>query len=341
VQTRCPASLFLIISAFVWRRRPRPRYSVDVSRVLISGASGLIGSKLVPSLEAHGCQVTRLVRQPPRDAHELQWDPMRPIPPELVSGFDAVIHLSGESVVGRWTEAKKNLIRQSRVVSTQNLSQALANAERQPKTFICASAIGYYGNRGDETLTEESPSGDGFLPEVCREWEAATKTAADAGIRTVNLRIGLVLSREGGALKPMLLPFRLGLGGRIGNGRQWWSWIHIDDIVSAIHHILQNASNSNEERRGSSPGHPTSRPINMTSPNPVTNADFTRILARAVNRPAILPFPAFAVRLAFGELANEGILASARVVPKKLIESGFEFKYRELRPALEALLNNA
>jgi uncharacterized protein (TIGR01777 family) len=315
-----------------------------VSRVLISGASGLIGSKLVPSLEAHGCQVTRLVRQPPRDAHQLQWDPTRPIPPELISGFEAVIHLSGESVTGRWTEPKKNLIRISRVASSQNLSQALSNAEPRPSTFICASAIGYYGNRGDEILAEECVSGDGFLPEVCREWEAATKTAADAGIRTVNLRIGLVLSHNGGALKPMLLPFRLGLGGKIGSGRQWWSWIHIDDIVSAIHHILQNASNqdvSNVERRASPPGHGISGPINMTAPNPVTNADFTRTLAGVLKRPAILPFPAFASRLAFGELADEGILASARVVPKKLIESGFEFKYRELRPALETLLNNA
>jgi uncharacterized protein (TIGR01777 family) len=281
------------------------------------------------------------VRQPPRDAHELQWDPMRPIPPELISGFDAVIHLSGESVTGRWTDAKKKRIRDSRVVSTQNLSQALANADPRPKTFICASAIGYYGNRGDEPLTEESPSGDGFLPEVCREWEAATKAAADAGIRTVNLRIGLVLSREGGALKPMLFPFRLGLGGRIGNGRQWWSWIHITDLISAVHHILQNANNSNVERRASSPGHPISGPINMTSPNPVTNADFTRILAATLKRPAILPVPAFAARLAFGELADEGILASARVVAKKLIESGFEFRYRELRPALGSLLNKA
>jgi uncharacterized protein (TIGR01777 family) len=263
---------------------------------------------------------------------------MRPIPPELISGFDAVIHLSGESVVGRWTEAKKNLIRQSRVVSTQNLSQALSNAERQPKTFICASAIGYYGNRGDEALTEESPAGDGFLPEVCREWEAATKTAANAGIRTVNLRIGLVLSRDGGALKPMLLPFRLGLGGRISNGRQWWSWIHIDDLVSAVHHILQNASNSNVERRASSPGHPISGPINITAPNPVTNADFTRTLAGTLKRPAILPVPAFAARLAFGELADEGILASARVVPRKLLESGFQFKHPDLIGSLKDLL---
>jgi uncharacterized protein (TIGR01777 family) len=266
---------------------------------------------------------------------------MQPIAPELVSGFDAVIHFSGERVTGRWTEAKKKGIRDSRAVSTQNLSQALANANPRPKTFMCASAIGYYGNRGDKILTEESVSGDGFLPEVCREWEAATKTAADAGIRTVNLRIGLVLSRDGGALKPMLLPFRLGLGGKIGSGRQWWSWIQIDDIVSAIHHILQNASNSNVERRASPPGHQISGPINMTAPNPVTNTDFTKTLAATLKRPAILPVPAFAARLAFGELADEGILASARVVPRKLVESGFQFKYGDLRPALEDLLKQA
>src|SRR5258708_27869654 len=189
-----------------------------MARVLISGASGLIGSALVPALESHGCRVTRLVRQLPTRSAEVQWDPMRAIPPELVSGFDAVIHLSGENVAGRWTEAKKKRIRDSRVISTLNLSNALVSAVQPPKTFVCASAIGYYGSRGDEILTEDSPGGSGFLSEVCREWEAATEPAGLAGIRTVNLRTGLVLSREGGALKQMRLPFRLGLGGRIGNG---------------------------------------------------------------------------------------------------------------------------
>src|SRR5712692_9875246 len=243
-------------------------------RVLISGASGLIGSALVPSLESHGYEVTRLVRSETRETNAVQWDPLHPIPPELVAGFDAVIHLSGESVAGRWTAAKKARIRESRVVSTTNLSEALAKSERPPKTFICASAIGYYGNRDDEILTEESPSGAGFLSQVCREWEAATEPAAKADIRTVNLRTGIVLSRSGGALKQMLLPFRLGLGGRIGSGRQWWSWIHIEDFVAAVHHILQSDS--------------ASGPINMVSPNPLTNSEFTQILAGVLKRPAIL-----------------------------------------------------
>ncbi|PYV80715.1 MAG: TIGR01777 family protein [Acidobacteria bacterium] len=201
---------------------------------------------------------------------------------------------------------------------------ALAKTERKPGTFICASAIGYYGNRGDGVLTEDSLSGEGFFPEVCREWEFATEPAADIGIRVVNLRTGIVLSREGGALKQMLLPFRLGLGGRIGDGRQWWSWIHIADLVSAVHHILQNDS-----LRGA---------VNMTAPNPVTNAEFTSALSEALKRPARLPVPAFALRLLFGELADEGLLASARVVPEKLAKIGFAFAFPELKPALKDLL---
>ena len=249
---------------------------------------------------------------------------MHAIPPGLVSGFDVVIHLSGETVAGRWIAAKKTRIRDSRVISTTNLSDALAKSERPPKTFICASAIGYYGNRGNEILTEQSSSGTGFLSEVCREWEAATHAAANAAIRTVNLRTGLVLSPDGGALKQMLLPFRLGLGGRIGSGRQWWSWIHIEDFVAAVHHILHDNS-----LRG---------PVNMVSPNPVTNSEFTRTLAAVLKRPAILPIPAFAARLAFGELADEGLLTSARVEPKRLITGGFEFKFPQLDSALQDLL---
>jgi uncharacterized protein len=334
-------------------------YSVGVDRALISGASGLMGSALVPSLESHGFEVTRLVRRGAPEAGTVHWDPMRAIPPELISGFDVVIHLSGENVAGRWTATKKACIRESRVVSTKNLSEALAKAERPPKAFLCASAIGYYGNRGDEVLTEESPSGDGFLPEVCREWESATEPATNnAAIRVVNLRTGLVLSPNGGPLKPMLLPFRLGLGGRIGSGSQWWSWIHIEDFVSAVHHILQDTLADPEmiappastvdpiavdpekivERRASSPGLPLSGPINMVSPSTVTNAEFTKTLAKVLKRPAILPVPAFAARLALGELADEALLASARVEPKKLIERGFEFQYPNLESAVRNLL---
>ena len=231
---------------------------------------------------------------------------MREIPARLVSGFDIVVHLSGESVAGRWTEGKKSRIRDSRIRSTDHLAQALAKAERKAATFICASAIGYYGNRGEETLTEESLSGDGFLPEVCREWEFATEPASDAGIRTVNLRTGIVLSARGGALKQMLLPFRFGLGGKVGDGYQWWSWIHTQ----------------------------INGPVNMTAPNPVTNAEFTKALAGILKRPAVFSVPAFVAKLAFGAFAEEGLLASARVVPKKLVKAGFQFRCPEITQAL-------
>jgi uncharacterized protein (TIGR01777 family) len=306
-----------------------------MARVLVSGASGLIGFALASSLESRGCEVTKLVRRSPRDAHETKWSPMRPIPPELVSGFDAVIHLSGENIAGRWTDAKKQRIRDTRIVSTDNLSQALAKAGKPPRTFICASAIGYYGTRGDEILFEESLSGDGFFPEVCRQWEYATEPASDAGIRTINLRTGLVLSRDGGALKQMLLPFRLGLGGKVGDGCQWWSWIHIEDLLRAVLHILQSATVT--EQRVSSPAR-IKGPVNVVSPNPVTNAEFTKSLAKALNRPAVLPIPAVAAKLVLGELADETLLASARVQARKLIESGFEFRFPELATALKHLL---
>src|SRR6202142_1796643 len=265
-------------------------------RILISGASGLIGSALVPSLESHGYEVSRLVRRATQSSNEVQWNPTHPIRPELVSVYDAIIHLSGESITGRWTAPRKARIRDSRVVSTRNLSEALAKCGNPPKTFLCASATGYYGSRGDEVLTEPSALGTGFLPEVCQEWESATTPAASAGIRTINLRTGLVLSKNGGPLKEMLLPFRLGLGGKIGNGRQWWSWIHIEDWIAAAHHILEHSSGEVLERRASPPGHhgSLSGPINMVSPNPVPNAEFTKALAAALKRPAIFAIPAFA-----------------------------------------------
>ncbi|HEV2699101.1 MAG TPA: TIGR01777 family oxidoreductase [Terriglobales bacterium] len=295
-----------------------------MNRIVMSGASGLIGSALAAFLEAHERKVTRLVRRSPTAPNEARWDPMASIPPQEISGFDTVIHLSGENVAGLWTAAKKQRIRESRVVSTQNLSRALARAEKKPALFLCASAIGYYGTRGDEVLTEESPSGSGFLAEVCHEWETATVAAREAGIRVVNLRIGIVLSRHGSALKQMLLPFRLGMGGRIGSGRQWWSWIHIDDVVYAVWHIVR--------------GDAIAGPVNMTAPNPVTNAEFTRTLAGVLHRPALLPIPAFATRLAFGEFADDGLLASARIVPNKLLALGFEFRFPELVAALQDVI---
>lgn len=257
---------------------------------------------------------------------------MREVAPALVSGFDAVIHLSGENVAGRWTAEKKRKIRESRVASTRNLAWAMAKAEAPPQTFICASAIGYYGNRDDEILTEDSEAGTGFLPDLCREWEAATHVGI-TGVRVVNLRFGIVLSRQGGALKEMLRPFRLGLGGRVGSGRQWWSWIHINDVTAAVLHCLP--AGRGEARRVSTF---VSGPMNIVAPNPVTNAEFTRALASAMKRPAMLAVPGFAARLAFGEFAEEGILSSARVMPKKLEESGFEFRYADLGAAIAQLL---
>jgi uncharacterized protein (TIGR01777 family) len=241
-----------------------------------------------------------------------------------VSGFDAVVHLAGESVVGRWTAEKKKAIRDSRVLGTRHLVAALAQAEVKPRVLVCASAVGFYGDRGDELLREESPSGQGFLPEVCREWEDASRIAGDAGIRTVNIRIGLVLSAKGGALAKLLTPFKLGLGGRIGSGQQWWSWIHVDDVVGGIHHAMRSESLAGA--------------VNLVAPNPVRNAEFTRVLASVLGRPAFFPVPEFALRMAFGKMAaGELLLSSQRTEPGKLLAEGYEFRFRELRGALANL----
>ncbi len=255
---------------------------------------------------------------------QIAWDPAVPIAPEAVSGFDAVIHLAGESIFGRWTAAKKKKIRDSRVAGTFNLASALARAEQKPKVFVCGSAIGYYGNRGDEVLREESAAGAGFLAEVCREWEEAAAAALQAGIRTAHLRTGIVLSPKGGALGAMLMPFKLGLGGRTGDGRQWMSWIDVRDIVGGILHILKN-----DGMRG---------PVNMVASEPVTNAEFAKTLASVLGRPAVFPMPAFAAKLVFGEMGDELLLGSQRVEPGKLMASGYLFRYRELRASLEGLL---
>lgn len=297
-------------------------------RVLVSGASGPIGSALRASFERETAEVVRLVRGAPNNAGEVQWNPMAAVPAAMVSGFDAVVHLSGETVMGRWTEAKKKAIRESRVTSTKNLAAALARTDRKPRVFVCASAIGFYGDHGDEILNEDSASGPGFLPEICREWERASRIAADAGIRTVNVRIGLVLSAKGGALSAMLTPFKLGVGGRIGSGKQWWSWIHVDDIIGGIRHAIGNES--------------VSGPVNLVGPNAVRNAEFTKVLASVLRRPAIFPVPEFVVRLAFGtQAAEEMLLASQRVAPARLEASGYAFRYRELRTALGNLVRQA
>ena len=279
----------------------------------------------------------RLVRGRAQNAGQVSWDPLAPLSPTAVSGFDAVVHLAGESVVGRWTNEKKSAIRDSRVLGTRHLSAALAQSEAKPRVLVCASAIGFYGSRGDELLREESPAGQGFLAEVCREWEDASRIAAEAGIRTVNIRIGLVLSAKGGALANMLMPFKLGLGGRIGSGQQWWSWIHVDDIVGGIHHAIGTESVAGPVS-GLGKG-PVSGPVNLVAPNPVRNAEFTKVLASVLGRPAFFPVPEFALRLAFGKTAAEELLlASQRVEPGKLGASGYTFRFRELRQALENLV---
>ncbi|MCU1298462.1 MAG: hypothetical protein JWO91_2740 [Acidobacteriaceae bacterium] len=293
-------------------------------KVLISGSSGLIGAALIPSLEAHRYSVTRLIRGVPSGTDEIAWDPTQPIAPASVSGFDAVVHLAGESVVGRWTPEKKARILNSRVLGTRHLSEGLAESPQPPRVLVSASAIGYYGDRGEEILNEQSASSTGFLPEVCREWEAATRAASDAGIRVVHIRIGLVLSRNGGALQQMLLPFKLGLGGKIGGGRQWWSWIDIEDLVGAVRHIMKNDS-----LQGA---------VNMVSPEPTRNLVFTKLLAAVLSRPAVLPMPAFIARLALGEMADQAILASQRVEPSRLNATGYTFQQPDLKRSLERLI---
>jgi uncharacterized protein len=271
-----------------------------------------------------------LVRGPARavEGEQISWDPMAEmggLSAAAVSGFDGVIHLAGETVVGRWTDEKKKAIRESRVRGTRNLATALARAESKPKVFVCASAIGFYGDRGEEVLNEESASGQGFLPEVCREWEAASRIAAEAGIRTVNLRFGVVLSGKGGALQKMLTPFKLGLGGRIGDGKQWFSWVHVEDVAGAVQHALRTESLTGA--------------VNMVAPSPVRNAEFTKVLASVLGRPAFFPVPGFALGLVFGEpAAKELFLASQRVEPGKLKGSGYRFQFDELRGALESLV---
>jgi uncharacterized protein (TIGR01777 family) len=300
--------------------------------IVVTGSSGLIGSALVPALLAKGYRVIRLVRRKatvvrPDGSTEAFWNPMmKQIDDKALDNCEAVIHLAGENIAdGRWDEEKKRRVRDSRVKGTRFLAETLARLERPPEVFICASAIGYYGDRGDEVLTEESPPGSGFLPEVCCQWEAAAEEARRAGIRTLHMRTGLVLSRQGQLLKRMLIPFKIGLGGKIGDGRQWMSWIVIDDVVGAFLHVLEDDT--------------ISGPVNVVAPQPVTNHEFTRTLGRVLNRPAFLTVPAFALRWAFGEMADELVLASARVEPRKLLDSGYKFLYPTLEAALRHLLD--
>lgn len=296
----------------------------------ISGAGGLVGGALIRDLAASGAtRILRLSRTgAASDGAVVPWDPAagrfdaRPL-----EGCDAVVHLAGESIAsGRWSTSKKEAIRKSRVEGTRLLVDGLRGLQRRPRALVCASAVGAYGDRGDEILDEGSAPGDDFLARVVREWEAEAARAAEAGIRVVSLRLGVVLAKEGGALRKMLPPFRLGLGGRLGSGSQWMSWIHIEDLVGIIRFAVDRQD--------------LSGPVNAVAPEPVTNAVFTAALARALRRPAFLPAPGFALKLAIGEMAQALLLSSQRVVPKRLLELGRAFRYPRVDAALAGILGS-
>jgi uncharacterized protein len=293
-------------------------------KLVVSGASGLIGTALVPALEADGHEVLRLVRRTPSSAHEVEWDPARgSLDAISLAGADAVVSLSGANLDKRWTERFKREIVDSRVDTTALLARTMASAEPRPSVFVVAGGVGIYGDRGDEILTEESELGSGFLADLGKAWEAAAAPARDAGIRTVNFRQGVVLSRKGGALAKMLTPFKLGLGGRVGSGRQWWSWVSLDDVVAGYRRALDSELDG---------------PVNLASPNPATSAQFTKALGRAIGRPTIFPLPALAVKTLFGERGEAVLLEGQRVLPHRLLNAGFEFEHAELDSALERAL---
>ena len=294
-------------------------------KILVTGASGLVGRALVPLLTAEGHEAARLVRSAP-GAGDVPWDPdAGTLGAEALEGFDGVVHLAGENIAsGRWNTEKKRRIRESRVRGTRLLSETLAALERPPRVLVSASAVGFYGDRGEEELTEASPAGTGFLSEVCREWEAATEAAEGKGVRVVHARLGIVLSRRGGALAKMLTPFRLGVGGVIGNGRQYMSWVTLDDAAAALGHLLAADT--------------VMGPVNVVAPAPVTNREFTATLGRVLRRPVVFPVPGFMARLAFGEMVEALLLASARVKPEKLLDSGYAFRHGSLTEGLRHVL---
>lgn len=295
--------------------------------ILVTGSSGLIGGKLIPRLREAGHQVFRLVRRKPTAPDQRRWNPEERVDPVVLDRIDTVIHLAGDNIAeGRWTEEKKRQIRDSRVTGTRRLAEAIAEASAPPKALVCASAIGYYGNRGDELLDEASPPGTGFLPDVCREWEAAAEPARTKGVRVAHVRLGVVLSTEGGALAKMLLPFKMGVGGVVGNGKQYWSCVNVDDAVGAFQYAAENDS-----IRG---------PVNAVCPEPVTNYDFTKTLGRILGRPTLFPLPATMARLALGQMADDLLLASARVVPKALQEAGFPFAHPTVESAIRGALES-
>jgi uncharacterized protein (TIGR01777 family) len=296
-------------------------------KILVSGSSGLVGAALIAFLMKNQHEVYKLVRvRTDLLEHEIAWDAQRGvIQPSLLEGFDAVVHLAGENIMGYWTEGKKKRIKESRVKGTQLLYQTLCQLKNPPPVFVCASAIGYYGNRGEEILTEQSSKGEGFLADVCQEWEEATRPAVERGIRTINLRIGMVLSERGGALKQMLPIFKWGLGGQIGSGSQYISWIVLDDLVHVIDFAIHQES--------------LAGPVNAVTPYPVTNKEFTQTLGRILHRPTFLSMPGWMAKLVLGELGKELLLSSTRVKPQKLEAAGFQFDYPHLEWALRYLLN--
>jgi len=292
--------------------------------VLISGATGLIGSALIPELEARGHTVRRLTRHPRQDG-DIRWDIDAGTIAGDLSGVDAVVHLAGESIAeGRWTEEKKRRILESRQKGTRLLAEKVAGIPEPPSVMVSVSAIGFYGDRGNELLTEESESGDLFLSEVCREWEAAADPAREAGVRVVHPRFGIILSTKGGALGTTLPIFKLGGGGKIGSGRQYWSWVSFDDVIGAIVHVLDTDD--------------LSGPVNVVAPDPPTNAEYTRVLGKVLNRPTLFTVPASAARVALGGIADDLLLASERVEPVRLQETGYSFRHPELEATLRYLL---
>ena len=302
------------------------RYPSTPLKIAMTGATGLIGTQLSAFLTTGGHTVYRIVRRHP-GPNDILWDPDKEkINPAELEGMDVVIHLAGESIGnGRWNEAKKKKIGSSRIIGTTFLANTLAQLNKKPRVFISASAIGFYGNRANEILTEtQTETATGFLPEVCREWEAAAWPAVEAGIRVVHPRTGIVLTPAGGALKSMLLPYRLGLGGLMGSGRQYMSWITLDDLIYGIYHLIQTDT--------------LSGPVNMTSPHPVQQKEFNRVLGKVLSRPAFIPVPGWVLKLILGEMAEVLLLSSARVLPGKLESSGFQFRYPDLESGLRHIL---
>jgi uncharacterized protein (TIGR01777 family) len=294
--------------------------------VLVTGSHGMIATALIPRLRARGDRVLRLVRTEPEGSDDVRWDPPAgTIDAAALEGVDAVVHLAGVGIGDKkWTEARKNEVLESRTIPTNLLARTLAALDTRPRVLVSSSAIGYYGDRGDDVLTESASPGDDFGARVCREWEEATAPAEEAGIRVVRTRTGLVLTARGGFLKRLLLPFKLGIGGRLGSGRQWMSWVTLDDDLDAILYLIDADS--------------VSGPVNVTAPNPVTNAGFTKQLGNAVHRPTVIPTPMPALKVVYGDELVDTLLGSERVVPERLQQSGFTFSHPELDGALRAVL---